>query len=98
MTKGYICPAKLGCTRVKPTPESIRLILFKIRYLAHLSDAQRLALDNLFALIGAEQLSLVVGQGSDVLNTRLDAFLNPKDTLIGQVHDYVASAMPSMYK
>ena len=38
-----------------------------------LSKAQPMALINLSALIGAEEVSHIVAQGPDVLNARLDA-------------------------
>ena len=65
--------------------------------LAHISQAQRLALDKLRALIGVEQIDHIVTQGSEVLNTRLEAFMQFEATLIGQVHDNVASAIPTHY-
>ena len=65
--------------------------------LDHLSQAQRLALDKLRALIGVEQINHVVVQGPKVLNARLGAFMQFEATLIGQVHDKVASAIPTHY-
>ena len=65
--------------------------------LDHISQAQRLALDKLRALIGVEQIDHIVTQGSEVLNTRLEAFMQFEATLIGQVHDHVVSAMPTRY-
>ena len=65
--------------------------------LAHLSQAQRLALDKLRALIGDEQIDLIVSQGPKELKARLQAFMKFEATLIGQVHDHVASAMPTRY-
>ena len=60
---------------VNPTPNYIRLITFEMENLSHPSEAQLLDLDKLSALIGAEQVSLIVVQGPDVRNARLDAFL-----------------------
>ena len=64
---------------------------------SHLSEARRLALDKLRALIGPEQVDVTIAQGPDVLRTRLDAFEHFESTLIGQVHDHLASAMPTRY-
>ena len=43
--------------------------------LAYLSKAQRLALDKQRALIGAKQIDYIVDQGPEVLNARLEAFM-----------------------
>ena len=64
---------------------------------AHLSEAQRLALDKLKALVGVDQIDHIVAQGLEVLKARLDAFMQFEATLIGQVHDHLASAMPTRY-
>ena len=48
-------------------------------------------------MIGVEQIDHIVTQGSEVLNTRLEAFMQFEVTLIGQVHDHVESAMPTRY-
>ena len=63
----------------------------------HLSEAQRIALDKLRSLIGAEQADQIVAQGPEVLKARLEAFMHYEAILIGQVHDHVASAMPTRY-
>ena len=65
--------------------------------LAYLFKAQRLALNKLRALIGIEQIDHIVAQGPKVFNARLEAFIQFEATLIGQVHDHVASAMPTRY-
>ena len=65
--------------------------------LAYLSKSQCLALDKLKALIGVEQIDHIVAQGPEVFNARLEAFMKFEATLIGQVHDHVASAMPTRY-
>ena len=65
--------------------------------LAHLSQAQFLALDKLRAVMGIEQIDHIVAQGPEVLNARQEAFMKIEATLIGQVHDHVASAMPTRY-
>ena len=38
-----------------------------------------------------------MAQGPDELQARLEAFMRHEATLIGQVHDHVASAMPTRY-
>ena len=48
--------------------------------LAHLSQAQRLALDKFRALIGVEQTDHIVAQGPEVLNARLEAFMQFETT------------------
>ena len=64
---------------------------------ANLSEAQRLALDKLKALVGNEQVEYILAQGPDVLRARLDAFTHFESTLIGQVPDQLASVMPTRY-
>ena len=66
------------------------------KILDHLSQAQRLALNKLRASIGADQIDHIVAQGPEVLNARLEAFIRFEATLIGQVHDHVASVMPTL--
>ena len=63
----------------------------------NLSEAQRLALDKLTALVGVDQVDQIVAQGPGVLTARLEAFMRFEATLIGQVHDHVAAAMPTRY-
>ena len=65
--------------------------------LTHLTEAQRLALDELTALIGVEQIDQIMAQGPKVLNARLEDFMRYEAALIGQFHDHVASAMPTRY-
>ena len=62
-----------------------------------LSEAQRLALEKLRALVESKQVDLILAQGPDVIRARLDAFMQFESTLIGQVHDHLASAMPTRY-
>ena len=64
---------------------------------AHLYEVQKLALNKLKALIEVDQIDYIMVQGSEVLNARLEAFMRYETTLIGQVHDYVASVMPTRY-
>ena len=49
------------------------------------------------ALISVEKIDHIVAQGPEVLNARLEAFMQFEATLIRQVHDHVASAMPTRY-
>ena len=63
--------------------------------LAYLFKAQRHAHDKLRALIGVNQIDHIVALGPEVLNARLEAFMQFESTLIGQVHDHVASDMPT---
>ena len=69
----------------------------KLESLAHLSDALRLVLDKLTALIGVNRIHQIMAQGREVINKRLETFMRNEITLIGQVHDHVASAMPTRY-
>ena len=63
----------------------------------NLSEAQRLALEKLRALVGKERVDLILAQGPDVIRARFDTFMQFESTLIGQVHDHLASAMPTRY-
>ena len=65
--------------------------------ISHLSEDQCLAFEKLKALIGADQLDHIVSLGPEVLNARLEAFMRYEASLIGQVHDHVAAAMPTRY-
>ena len=47
-------------------------------------------------MIGVEQIDHIVARGPEVLNARLEAFMQFEVTLIKQVHDHVASAMPTL--
>ena len=62
-----------------------------------LSEAQQVALDKLTASLGPEYVEFLVSQGPDVLHARLEGFLQYEASLIGQVQDQVASAMPTRY-
>ena len=62
-----------------------------------ISESQRLALNKLRSLIGVDQIDHIVAQGPEVLNARFEAFMRYKITLIEQVHDHVASAIPNRY-
>ena len=42
-------------------------------------------------------MDIKLAQGLDVLRARLAAFMQFESTLIGQVHDHLASAMPTRY-
>ncbi|CAI5712965.1 unnamed protein product [Peronospora farinosa] len=62
-----------------------------------LSEAQRLKLDKLYALVGPDQIEVLLAQGPEVLNTHLEAFMRDEETLLGQAHDQAASAAPTQY-
>ena len=55
-----------------------------------------LALEKLRVLDGNEEVDLIPSQGPDVIRTRLDALMQFEYTLIGQVHDHLASAIPTL--
>ena len=42
-------------------------------------------------------MDLILTQGPDVIRARLDAFMQFGSSLIGQVHDHLASAMSTRY-
>ena len=54
-------------------------------------------LEKLRALVENEQVDLILAQGPDVIRARFDAFMQFESTLIGQVQDHLASAMPTRY-
>ena len=62
--------------------------------LSHLSEA---ALDKLTALVGIDKINHILAQGLEELQARLEAFMRYEATLLGQIHDHVASAMPTRY-
>ena len=62
-----------------------------------LSQAQQAALAKLSALLGAEHIDLLISQGPEVLTARINAFMQYEATLIGQVQDQLASALPTRY-
>ena len=47
------------------------------------------------ALVGNEQVDLILAQGPDLIRTHLDAFMQFESTLVGQLYDHMASAMPT---
>ena len=49
-----------------------------------LFEAQGLALEKLIALVGNEQVDLILAQGPDVIRARLDTFIQFDSTLNGQ--------------
>ena len=65
--------------------------------IGQLSEAQRLVLEKLRALIGQEGIEMIVSQGLDVLLARLEAFAQFEANLVGQVQEHLASAMPTRY-
>uniref|UniRef100_A0AAV1TDL7 Uncharacterized protein n=1 Tax=Peronospora matthiolae TaxID=2874970 RepID=A0AAV1TDL7_9STRA len=61
----------------------------------NLSEAQQITLMKIKAIIGQEQVALVMAQGPDGLRACLLAFSSFESMLIGQVHDHLTSAMPA---
>ena len=62
-----------------------------------LYEAQKVALDKLIAAIGPEYVEFLAAQGSEVLNARVETFMHYETSLLGQVQNQVASAMPTRY-
>ena len=56
----------------------------------NLSEARGLVLKKHRALVGNEQVDLILAQGPDVIRARLDALMQFESTLNGQVHDHLA--------
>ena len=54
-------------------------------------------LEKLRALVGNEKVELILTQGPDAIRARLDALMQFESTLIWQVDDHLASAMPTRY-
>ena len=48
-------------------------------------------------LVGNAQVGLILAQGPDVIRARVDAFMQFESTLVGYVHDHLASDMPTQY-
>ena len=93
-----IALATLGSTRSQSTLESVKdCSSVRIKPKITLSEAQGSALEKLRAIVGNEQVDLTLAQGPDVIRPRLDAFVQFESTLIGQVHDRLASAMPTRH-
>ena len=66
-----------------------------MKTLAHIPEAQRVALIISTAIIGVDKIEQVMAQGPEALNARLEAFMRYEATPIGQVHDHIASTMPT---
>ena len=62
-----------------------------------LSEAQKVALDKLTAAVGPEYVEFLAAQGPDVLNARVETFMQYETALLMQVQNQVASAMPTRY-
>ena len=62
-----------------------------------LSEAQKVALDKLTASLGPAYVEFLVSQGPEVLTARVEGFLQYEASLLGQVQDQMASAMPTRY-
>ena len=59
-----------------------------------LLEAQKIALDNLTAAVGSKY-EFWAAQGPDVLNERVETFMQYETALLGQVQNQVVSAMPT---
>ena len=62
-----------------------------------LNEAQKVAFDKLTAAVGPEYLEFLAAQGLDVLNARVETFIQYETALLGQVQNQVASAMPTCF-
>ena len=62
-----------------------------------LSEVQEVALDQLTASLGPEYVEFLVSQGPEVLTARVEGFLQYEASLLGQVQDQMALAMPTRY-
>ena len=50
-----------------------------------LSEAQKVALDKLTTAVGPEYVKFLAPQGPDVLNARVETFIQYESALLGQV-------------
>ena len=62
-----------------------------------LSEAQKVALDQLTASLGPEYVEFLASQGPEVLTARVEVFLQYEASLLRQVQDQMAPAMPTRY-
>ena len=62
-----------------------------------LPEAQKVALDKLIATIDPEYVEFLAAQGPDVLNARVETFVQYETALLGQVQNQVHSAMSTRY-
>ena len=62
-----------------------------------LPEAQKVALDKLIATIDPENVEFLAAQGPDVLNARVETFMQYETALLGQVQNQVALDMPTPY-
>ena len=62
-----------------------------------LSGSQKVALDKLTAFVGPEYVECLAAQGPDVLNARVETFMNYGKALSGQIYNKIATAMPTLY-
>ena len=56
---------------------------------AHLSEAQRLSLNESAALNGVDQIDQILALGLKVLNARIKSLMYYETSLIGQIDDLV---------
>ena len=62
-----------------------------------LFEAQKVALDKLTAAVVPKYVEFLAAQVPDVLNARVDTFIQYETALVGQVQNQVALAMPTRY-
>ena len=62
-----------------------------------LSEAQKVELDKLTEAVGPEYVEFLAAQGPDVINARVETFMQYETALLGQVQKQVALAMPTRY-
>ena len=62
-----------------------------------LSEAQNVALQYLTAAVGPEYVEFLAAQGPDVLDARVETFMQYEAALLVQVQNQVSSAMPTRY-
>ena len=60
-----------------------------------LTEVQMLAIKRLTAALGPKYIEFLAAQGPDVLNARVDTFMQYETTFVEQVQTQAASAMPT---
>ena len=63
----------------------------------YLPEVQQLALEKLRELVLNNQTYIILALGPDVMHARIYAFVQFEPTLIGQVHDHLATSMSTRY-
>ena len=62
-----------------------------------LNEAQKVAIDKLTAAVDPEYVEFLAAQGPDVLNARVETFMQYETALLGQIPNQVASTMPTRF-